>query len=253
MQRYEILLNIFTEQSKDILGENLTGIYLHGSAAMGCFHWEKSDLDLIVVVKKSVSDKIKRQYMDMVIRLNEQAPAKGIEMSIVREDVCSPFVYPTPYELHFSKAHIKWYQEKPEDYIEKMRGADKDLAAHFTIIYYRGRVLYGKEIKEVFAKVNRTDYFDSIWLDIENAEEEIFEKPVYITLNLCRVLAYKRDNKILSKQEGGKWGLENVPEKYIGLVEDAVKAYDTGGYMKLDELLARGYAEYMLKEIMGEF
>ena len=32
------LLDIFTEQSKAILGDGLVGIYLHGSAAMGCFN-----------------------------------------------------------------------------------------------------------------------------------------------------------------------------------------------------------------------
>ena len=46
----DILLNRFVEQSEEILQDNLTGIYLHGSAVMGCFNPAKSDLDLIVVV-----------------------------------------------------------------------------------------------------------------------------------------------------------------------------------------------------------
>mgnify|MGYP006922406171 CR=1 FL=1 len=29
---------------------------------------------------------------------------------------------------------LKWYQENPQDYVEKMKGVDRDLAAHFTII-----------------------------------------------------------------------------------------------------------------------
>ena len=33
---------------------------------------------------------------------------KGIEMSIVTKTVCNPFVYPTPFELHFSAMHIGW-------------------------------------------------------------------------------------------------------------------------------------------------
>jgi len=49
---YEDLLFRFTEMSKKILGNNLVGIYLHGSAAMGCFNPKKSDLDLILIVKK---------------------------------------------------------------------------------------------------------------------------------------------------------------------------------------------------------
>ncbi len=92
----------FVEKSKEILQENLAGIYLHGSAVMGCFNPAKSDLDFIVVVKESMSDADKRAYMDMVVDLNGKGPAKGIEMSVVKQSVCKPFVYPTPFELHFS-------------------------------------------------------------------------------------------------------------------------------------------------------
>ena len=174
------LTDTLVKQSKIILGENLTGIYLHGSAAIGGFN-KNSDVDIIIVIKNSMSDIAKLQYMDMLTELNRQAPAKGVELSIVKEEVCNPFVYPTPYELHFSIAHLKWYISNPRDYIEKMKGTDKDLAAHFTIVYYRGKTLFGKEIKEVFAKVGREDYFDSIWHDIENCKEEIMENPIYIT------------------------------------------------------------------------
>lgn len=143
------LLADFIKNSKNILGNNLTGIYLHGSAAMGCFNDKKSDIDLLVVVKNDISKEIKRQYMDMVVTLNREAPSKGIELSIVKETVCKSFIYPTPFELHFSIAHLNWYLSNPEDYIDKMNGTDKDLAAHFTIVYHRGKTLYGREIKSV--------------------------------------------------------------------------------------------------------
>lgn len=55
-------------------------------------------------------------------------------------EFCNPFVYPTPFGLHFSAAHLKWFQENPDDYVKKMNGTDKDLAAHFTIINHCGVV-----------------------------------------------------------------------------------------------------------------
>ena len=165
----ESLINGFVRESKEILRENLVGIYLHGSAVMGCFNPEKSDIDLIIVVDRPMPDAVKRAYLDMVVRYNAMGPAKGIEMSVVRREVCSPFVYPTPYELHFSAGYLEWYGEDPDDYIREMNGEDKDLAAHFTIIYNRGRCLYGPPIKEVFAEVPGGDYMDSIWEDIAGA------------------------------------------------------------------------------------
>ena len=250
IELYKDLLDTFVTGSRDVFGHNLTGIYLHGSAVLGCFQPGKSDIDLLLVIKEEVSDEAKLQFMNMVAELNKQAPAKGIELSIVKEEVCNPFVYPTPFELHFSVAHLGWYQSNPHEYIEKMKGTDKDLAAHFTITYYRGKVLYGKEITEVFAPVPKEAYLDSIWYDIENAEEEIAENPMYLTLNLCRVLAYVKAGLITSKQEGGEWGLKNVDRpEFLNLIRAALQEYRSNTAMVFEAVVAKEFAEYMLGEI----
>ena len=260
MDKIQGLLDYFVAESRHILGTNLTGIYLHGSAVLGCFNPEKSDIDLILVVKDEVKDTAKRQFMDMVVELNKQAPEKGLELSMVREAACKPFAYPTPFELHFSVAHLNWYQESPEDYVAKMKGTDKDLAAHFTILYHRGQVLYGKGIREVFTEVSHEAYMDSIWCDIEGAVEDILEGPMYMVLNLCRVLGYKEEGLILSKKEGGEWMLGKLAEEeddpqvvaYSSLITDALKEYTMGAKMEPEETLAKQFAEEMLKRISGK-
>ena len=243
------LINDYVNKSKDILKDNLVGIYLHGSSVMGCFNPEKSDIDLIIVVNDKMSDASKKAYMDVVVDLNAFAPAKGIEMSIVRKEVCNPFVYPTPFELHFSAMHLKWYKDNPEDYILKMNGTDKDLAAHFTIIGKRGKCLYGLPIEDVFAEVPKADYMDSIWNDIAEAPEEITENTMYLTLNLARVLAFAKEGLVLSKKEGGEWGLKNIPEEYHSLIEAALSEYGSSVVPQYDQDLAVKYAEYMLESV----
>ena len=245
----EELIQGFVEQSKQILRDNLTGIYLHGSAVMGCFNPEKSDIDLIIVVDRPLSDSVKKAYMDMVIEYNARGPAKGIEMSIVIRDVCKPFVYPTPFELHFSARHLEWYKRDPDDYIRKMNGTDKDLAAHFTIINKRGQCLYGLPVNEVFAEVPDSDYMDSIWEDISEAPENIAQDTLYLTLNLARVLAYKEEGLVLSKAEGGEWALHHLPAQYKPLITSALAAYASAEDPAYDEALARQYAEYALRRI----
>lgn len=246
---YNNLLSPFTEMSKEILGNNLVGIYLHGSAAMGCFNPQKSDLDLILIVEDEISNVVKMEFMKRVAELNEQAPAKGIELSIVKKEFCKPFVYPTPFELHFSVMHLNWFHENPEDYIEKMKGADKDLAAHFTIIYKYGIVLFGDKISEVFGEIPKEDYIDSIWSDIEGACEEILADPMYITLNLCRVLAYLQEKLVLSKKEGGEWGLNGLPQKFRALIQEALHSYASDEEMITDSETPQDFAKYMLAQI----
>ncbi|MCH5266202.1 MAG: DUF4111 domain-containing protein [Lachnospiraceae bacterium] len=104
-------------------------------------------------------------------------------------------------------------------------------------------------ITEAFVKESRENYFDSILSDIEDAEEDIVTDSVYIILNLCRVLAYKRERLILSKKEGGEWGLKNLPEKYHALILQALGEYTVDEVKEWNETDTREYALYMLEEI----
>ena len=247
--RLKTVTDAFVQKSKAILQGNLTGIYLHGSAAMGCYNDLKSDIDLIVVVNHAISVADKLRYMQMVVDLNNTAPKKGLEISVVLKPVCKPFVYPTPFELHFSNMHLDWFRRDPYDYVLNMNGTDKDLAAHFKVIYHRGICLYGEAIKDVFEDVDDAAYFDSIFCDIENAQEDILSSPIYTILNLCRVLAFKRDRLVLSKLEGGRWGLNNLPEKYNDLINAALDDYSSDAFMAFEKTLSREFAKYMLTEI----
>ena len=246
------LLDAFVTRAGELLGDALCGIYLHGSAVMGCFLPAKSDIDLIVVVEAGLSDETKRAFMEMVVELNALAPPKGIEMSIVRRAVCDPCVYPTPYELHFSNGHLDWYRSDPEDYIREMKGTDKDLAAHFTVLRARGRCLSGLPIGEVFGPVPKQAYLDSLRYDVEAAREEITEYPMYLILNLARVLAFCREELVLSKKEGGEWALAHLPGEYHPLIQTALGEYTRGEDPEYDGECAKRYADYMLRKILPE-
>ena len=74
----DTVIDSFVKQSEEILKDNLVGIYLHGSAVMGCFNPAKSDLDLIVVVREPMMDSDKRSFMDMVVELSNKARQKEL-------------------------------------------------------------------------------------------------------------------------------------------------------------------------------
>ena len=249
MEDYQVLLRKFTEETRNILGNALVGVYLHGSAAMGCFNPAKSDLDLLIVVEDAMEDDVKRRYMDMVLRLNAEAPAKGLELSVLRREACADFVHPMPFELHFSAAHLDWYIRDPEDYVRRMKGVDSDLAAHITILHHKGATLWGAPIRDVFAPVSREAYMDSIWEDVADAPNRILRDPVYMTLNLCRVMAFSREGLILSKEEGGRWGLGNLPWDHYDFVKMALDAYLSDRIMQISEEKAVRFARFMLDRI----
>lgn len=249
MMMYQKILDEITKQSCRIFGSALTGIYLHGSLAMGCFQPKKSDIDLIIVIQNDITEEQKMKFMKEIIELNKTGPGKGIELSIVKRAYCGKFLYPTPFELHFSNMHLPWFLQDPAGYIRNMKGTDKDLAAHFTIIKKYGIVVYGEQIAEVFGDVPKENYIDSIWSDVEGAQEEIFDNPVYIILNLCRVAAFLKDDLITSKKGGGEWALQNFAPEYRLLISDALNAYKSGDEMQADPKELSGFSEHMLMMI----
>ncbi len=250
MTLYRDVVDRLVKKTCVVFGVKLTGIYLHGSMAMGCFNPHKSDIDIIVVINGDISDFQKLEFMREIVELNGSAPAKGIEISVVKGGYCKPFVYPTPHELHFSPAHLERYKHSPETYIREMKGTDKDLAAHFTVINNYGKVLYGEKISEVFGEVPKTDYIDSIYFDVQNALSDIANDPIYVTLNLCRVLAFLRSGRCLSKLDGDRWGIDNL-DFGLDVISKATECYQSQEEMTAD-INTENFAKQVLALICAE-
>lgn len=231
-----------------VLGERLTGIYVHGSIAFGCFNWERSDIDFLAVVNAPLEQGDKEKLIRGILEIDARCPANGIEMSVVRGDALMPFVYPTPYELHFSNYYRERFREDISGWCAQLNGVDRDLAAHVTVVNKVGIALCGREIADVFGAVPAKDYLDSILYDVENAREDILENPVYCALNLCRVLAYVESGLVLSKKQGGQWGIRNVPAEFEAVVRGAYDAYCSGAEFTQNGMLYE-FADYMLKRV----
>ncbi len=227
---------------------NLVGIYLHGSLAFGCYRREVSDIDFIAVTGMLPTQEEKRALLDFILSLTPEVPAKGIEMSVVTEADCRSFTHPMPYSFHYSEGYRIPAKEDPDAFCRSIHGLDPDLAAHLTVIRTVGIPLWGKPVEAVFAPIPREAYLDSIQSDVASAEADILQYPVYITLNLCRVLAARRDHAVLSKVEGGLWGLCNLPEEHHGVIQSALDAYTKDAPPCGDEAKLLAFARFMREQ-----
>ena len=241
------LLNRICDEYRAILGRKLTGVYLHGSLAFGCFTWATGDIDFLVVVEEPLAQSEKESLIRVLLDMTHDAPPKGFEMSVVLRKDCAPVVHPVPFELHFSNAHKARAEADLSAYCRDMHGTDPDLAAHFTVVRAVGQTLYGPPVTEIFGEVPRSAYVDSILYDVENAEADIVDNPVYVTLNLCRVLAYLQCGLVLSKAQGGQWGLNHLPAAHHPLLRGALVAY-TGAEFPATSGLT-DFAAQMLRRI----
>ena len=240
------LLEHIAAQYRGIVGDNLVGVYVHGSLAFGCFHPGHSDIDFLVVVERTPSLNEKQALLRVLLDTEDQAPAKGLEMSVVRAAVCRPFVYPTPFELHYSAAHRAACRADPAAYCASMQGVDPDLAAHVTVLRRAGRVVWGRPIAAVFGDVPPEAYRDSLRRDSADACELVGRYPVDVVLNLCRGAAFEQEGAVLSKAQGGDWGRRRLPARFAPLIARAACCYRQGVGGPLDPGQCRDFCRYML-------
>jgi predicted nucleotidyltransferase len=243
------LLSALAENLKSLLGSRLIGIYIHGSLAMGGFTFQRSDIDILIVVQDSLSVETKREIIRELFKISSQAPEKGLELSIITLDAVRNFDYPTLYELHFSNA---WKERYLKDEVNlEIDRYDPDLAAHFMITFHRGFCLVGEPIKEVFMEIPDLYYRESILADAHDCIDHITANPIYSILNLCRVLAYITDKRITSKLEGAEWGLTHISLKYHLLIQQALAIYQDQNMEPThwDDIALQDFAHYMKSRI----
>jgi predicted nucleotidyltransferase len=242
----------FTRTVAQLLADNIVGIYLHGSLAMGCFNPEHSDLDLLVITHQRMQVGTKRQLAEFLLTTS-RAP-HPIELSVVVHTDLVPWQYPTPFDFHYSEM---WRERIQQDlhhgrwpHWNAQLLNDPDLAAHVTITNHRGLCLHGAPIAHVFPDVPKADYLASILGDVKDALASIMDAPVYAILNTCRVYAFVRDGSICSKQEGGEWALTVVPEDVRPVIELALEIYAAGQQHKVfDTVAITRFVAYMHEQL----
>lgn len=237
---------------RTVLSGNLLGIYLHGSLAMGNFNPERSDIDLLAVTSHRMPVEIKRDIVELLLR-SSLAP-RPIEISFLVEQEMHPLRHPLPFDLHYSEAWRERYREALHNstwwaWNDETR-YDNDLAAHLTITRTRGICLYGKPAREVLPAVPPEYYARAIIGDFDDALREREQMPVYFVLNTCRVLAFLRGDHILSKDEGGSWALQALPEEQHAIVAWALDVYrGESASTQADHVALEQFAHFVEHEI----
>lgn len=242
-----------TATLSDLLAGRLIGIYLHGSLAMGCFNPQRSDLDILAVTADRIPLTVKRQIIEHLLACSQQP--HPLEISFLARDQLRPWLYPTPFDLHYSEM---WRPTCAHDLIsgtwqawDASEHRDPDLAAHITILNARGICLTGVPVAAIFPPVPADDYHASLAGDLHDSLASIVANPVYAVLNCCRTYAYVRDGHIFSKDEGGRWALGVLPADLGDTVTAALAAYRSDvGSESLDPDALSAFAAYMRQALM---
>jgi predicted nucleotidyltransferase len=224
-----------------ILEDDLVGVYLHGSAATGCFNPDRSDIDLLVVARQTLSPEQRRAVAKLLLA-SSGAPYP-VELTVVTTGQLHPWRHPTPFDFHYSeRRRASLTQQLADGELPSRELTDPDLAAHITVVRARGRVLVGAPINEVFPEVPAADFRQVILADLDWIGHH--STTIYGVLNTCRILAYLDGQGLLSKAEGADWALENLPATYRATITKARSAYRNGSDEPCSPQEVQGLAQW---------
>ena len=243
------LMQVIKDKFVSLLTANLVGIYLYGSLASDCFHWDGGDIDFLVVVRDPLTVEKKIALIETLYALSPDAPPEGFEMWVILEKYCRDMPYPIPYELHYTEAYKREYERDAWGFCERMHGEDPALTRHILTITASGIVIHGPSIARVFDHVKREDALSAIRAHISGAADHLHERPVYYVLNLCRAVAYLREGRAMSKKEGGEWALHHMDSAHQRVIQAALNAYETGLGVSYDEGQAEDFCFDALEEL----
>jgi streptomycin 3"-adenylyltransferase len=234
---------------RDGLGDELVGVYLHGSLAMGAFHPGRSDVDILAVCATSLPRERRMAIGAALVAIPTPSPGGDLELSLVTEAAVRSRSAVPPFEVHAST------HEEPFVVDGSDRPGDGDLVIHFAMARARGRALVGPEPGELFPEPVRASLIEAFLSDLAWAKDEgaaaweghpmpELASMAYQVLTAARCWRYVETGELGSKAEGAAWLERRHPDPATRVLLDAALAYQRGGAPdRPDERRVRRFVE----------
>ena len=238
------VLRAFVAGVEEVLGENLVGIYLQGSFAVGDAD-EDSDVDFVVVTNGPLApdDPLGLQAVQERIFAMPAHWAQHLEGSYFTRELigrldpeCTPLLY-----FDNGQTEYAW-----------------DDHCNTAVVRYsvreHGIALAGPDPKELISPVSADDLRAEMLVTLRKWEDSLAERSSdwsrrfqsHLVLAMCRILQTLDSGHLTSKREAGEWALTALPSEWHDLIRGALDDR-ADPWVKVQEqadpdLLARSYA-----------
>ncbi|RPJ24812.1 MAG: DUF4111 domain-containing protein [Chloroflexi bacterium] len=217
------ILHLLLTHVQEILGNQLIGMYLHGSLANGGFD-EHSDIDVTVVTSEEIStaafSALKHMH-DQITKIDSPW-AIQLEVSYIPQRALRRFDRANKLHPHMDRG---------SDEALYMMAHENDWIIQRHILRERGIPVIGPDPKTLIDPVSPDDLRQAIvdvlplWLDpILNNPSEINRRGYqsFFVLSLCRMLYTLKHGEIISKHAAAEWAKENLDARWQSLIERAL-------------------------------
>ena len=211
---------------RSVLGDEVIGVYLHGSAVLGGLR-PGSDIDCLAVTRRPTTDAEKRSLIDRLTRISRRGDptARSIDLEVVVQGDVRPWRYPPRSDFKYGD----WLgAEFDRGELVPMGHVDPDLSLLLTAVLRAERPIFGPPPGEVLDPVPAADVRRAVvdhlplldgWLDGDEAN---------VTLTFARIWVTLETDRIVPKDVAADWVLERLPEEHRPVLEKARAIYLEG-------------------------
>ncbi|HAT4455392.1 TPA: DUF4111 domain-containing protein [Legionella pneumophila] len=206
---------------KEILGQDLLGVYLFGSSILGGLQ-KYSDIDLLVVSDRSTTHEEKTKLAIKLLQISGvymKSTKLPIEMTIVEKAEINPWHYPPNFDFQYGD----WLRKQFESGIIEPWPTKEmpDLAILITQVLLASKTLLGADPDQLLCKVPYKDFIIATTDALQNLMSELNSDTRNVLLTFARIWSTVGSDTIRSKPAAANWAIDHLPEKYRPVMKRA--------------------------------
>lgn len=231
------ILIILLQEIHNTLFDQLVGMLLHGSLAIGDFNPDTSDIDYLVVTKDEISEHGMSSLVTMHSRITsiDSKWSSELEGSYIPRSAVRRY---DPADCHHPRL------ERGETL--RIRSHDSDWVIQRHVTYHHGVVMAGPPPKELIDPVLpdelRVAVLDLMWWwELQLADTMRIQKSGYQTyaiLTMCRILYTLEYGTVVTKPTAAHWATDSLGDRWSALIGQALQWRSGTAMAMLEEVMA---------------
>lgn len=234
---------------KALMGDQVLGIYLYGSAVLGGLRPD-SDIDLLVLTSGRMADRVRAALTKELMALSGAAGSAGrrpLEVTVIDRGAVEPWQFPPRCEYMYGE----WLRDGMEAGEVPQAGCDPDTAVLLWQARAHSVPLTGGPAAQLLPAIPYSDVRRAIQCSLPGLLSGIGGDERNVLLTLARMWFTLETGELCPKDAAAGWALPKLPRSLMPVMERAADGYlgkCADDWSGLEEAASR-LAEFLRTEI----